>query len=63
MESNQKLLKPKSGKSNLSPLPETEVYVHLLFLIYLIDIKNYDLVSEMLYYLLSHVKISTNVYL
>ena len=37
----------RSGKSALQPcLPEVEVYLHLLVLIYLIDSKEYSQVSK-----------------
>ena len=35
--------RPKSGKQAL--LPEVEIYLHLLLLLYLIDKKTYDVVS------------------
>lgn len=40
MESSDNTVRPKSGK--VSFLPETEIYTHLLVLLYLIDNEKYS---------------------
>ena len=51
METDTAAPRPKSGKQTL--LPEVEVYLHLLLLLYLIDKKTYDVVS-LLFVVLDH---------
>ena len=45
---NGPLFRPRSAKTASNPvIPEIEVYLHLLILIYLIDIKKYEKVSSL----------------
>ena len=44
---NGPLFRPRSAKVANNPvIPEIEVYLHLLILIYLLDIKRYEKVSQ-----------------